>query len=105
MYVWAGYVLLLWVEVTLHFWEMVVQHLQPVDLQGMELFVPGLVTLMVIGFVDLGGSGYCFSLALTSALAILSVLLRLRHGLGILPFSRSVGLRILLNDLVSSLGV
>ena len=92
-------------EVTLHFWEIVVQHLHPVDLQGMELFVSGLVTLMVIGFVDFGGLGYCFSLALTSALAMLSVLLRLRHGLGTLPSSWSVGLSILLNDLVSSLGV
>ena len=47
----------------------------------------GLVTLMVIGSVDMGGSGYCFNLALTSVLAMLSVLLRLRHGLGTLPIS------------------
>ena len=32
----------------------------------------GLVTLMVIGSVDMGGSGYCFNLALTSVLAMLS---------------------------------
>ena len=71
-------------EVTLHFLEMVVQ--QP-DPQGMELPLSGLVTLMVIGVVDLGGSGHCLSLALTSDFARLFVLLRLRHGLGIFPSS------------------
>ena len=60
---------------------------------------------MVIGVVDLGGSGYCFSLALTSTFARLSVLLRLRHGLGIFPFSWLLGLRVFLNDLVSRFGV
>ena len=66
---------------------MIEQQPQPVASQGMELLVPGLETLMVIGLVDLGGSGYCFNLALTSVLAMLSVLLRLRHGLGTLPCS------------------
>ena len=37
--------------------------------------------------VDLGGSGHCLSLALTSDFARLFVLLRLRHGLGIFPSS------------------
>ena len=49
--------LLLWVEVTLHFLDMVVQHSQLCDLQGIELFSLGVVTLMVMGLVDSGGSG------------------------------------------------
>ena len=105
MYVWVGYVLLLWVEVTLHLLEMVAQHLQPGELQGIELLVFILVTLMEIGLVDLGGFGYCFSLALTSFFAKLSVLLRQRHGLGTFPISCSLGLSIFLNALVSSVGV
>ena len=92
-------------EVTLHLLEMVVQHLHPGELQGMELLVFGLVTLMEIGLVDLGGFGYCFSLALTSFFAMLSVLLRQRHGLGTFPISCSLGLSIFLKVLVSSMGV
>lgn len=87
MYLWVGYVLLLWVEVTLHFLEMAAQHLQPRVPQGIELPSLGLVALMVIGVVDIGGFGYCFSLALTSVFARLSPLLRLRQGLGIFPSS------------------
>ena len=71
----------------------------------MELPFPGLEISIVIGVVDLGGSGYCYSLALTRAFARLSVLLRLRHGLGIFPASWLLGLRIFLNDLVSRFGV
>ena len=64
MYLWDGYVLLLWVEVTLHFLEMVAQHVQPIVLQGSELPFPGLVPVIVMGVVDLGGSVHCLSLAL-----------------------------------------
>ena len=79
--------LLLWVEVTLHFCDMVAQHSQSGFSQGIEFPFPGLVILIVIGVVDFGGSGLSFSLALTNALAMLSDLLKLRHGLGIFPSS------------------
>ena len=92
-------------EVTLHFWEMVAQHVQPVILQGIELPFSGLVAVMVIGSFDLGGSGHCFSFALTNAFARLLDLLRLRHGLGTICLSKSLGLRIDLSDLVSRSGV
>ena len=52
-----------------------------------------------MGVVDCGGSGNCFSLALTSFFARLSVLLRLRQGLGTLSISWPLGLRIFLSDL------
>ena len=45
------------------------------------------MTVIDIGFVDSGGSGYCLNLALTSDFARLFVLLRLRHGFGIFPVS------------------
>ena len=72
MYLWDGYVLLLWVEVTLHFLEIVAQHGQPMVLQGSELLFPGLVTVIVIRVVDLGGSGHCLSFALTNVFFKLS---------------------------------
>lgn len=101
VYLWVGYVLLLWVDFTLHFLEMVVQ-LVP---QGIELPSSGLVVLMVMGVVDSDGFGYCLSLALTSFFARLSVLLRLRHGLGTFLISSSLGWRISLSDLVGRSGV
>ena len=60
---------------------------------------------MAIGVVSFGGSGQFFSLALTNILAKLSVLQRLRHGLGTFPSSWVVGLIICLIDLVSRSGV
>ena len=105
MYLWDGYVLLLWVEVTLHFLEMVAQHGQPIVLQGSELLFPGLVTVIVIGVVDLGGSGHCLSFALTNVFVKLSDLLRLRHGLGTFPSSWPLGLRIFLSARVFRSGV
>ena len=105
MYFWVGYVLPLWVEVTLHCLEIIVQHLHPRVLQGIELPSLVVVTSIVIGLVDSGGSGYCFSFALTSDFARLFVLLRLKQGLGTLSISVSMGLRVLLSDLVSKLGV
>ena len=74
-------------------------------LQGIEFPSFGVVTLMVIGVVDSGGSGYCFSFALTSVFARLLVLLRLRHGFSILLSSLLLGFRIFLMDFVSRLGV
>ena len=105
MYLWDGYVLLLWVEVTLHFLEMVAQHVQPIVLQGSELPFPGLVTVIVIGVVDFGGSVHCLSLALTSVFVKLSDLFRLRHGLGTFLSSWPLGLRIFLSALVFKSGV
>ena len=87
VYFWVGNVLLLVVEVILHFLDMIMQHLQLGVPQGIELPSPDFVALITIGSVDTGGSRYCFSLALTSFFAILSVLVRLRHGLGTLSFS------------------
>ena len=81
-----------------------VQHLHPGFPQGIELPLPGLVILIVIGLVDLGGSGHSFSFALTSLLAMLSLLLRLRHGLGTLPFSWSLVLRTVLIESTSRSG-
>ena len=71
----------------------------------MELPLPGLVILMAIGVANFGGSGQSLSLALTNILVKLSVLLRLRHGLGTIPSSVVVGLMIFLIDLVSNSGV
>lgn len=105
MYFWVVYVLLLWVEVTLHFWEMVSQHLQSAVLQGIELFPSYTAVLITVGFVEMGGFGYCFSFALTSFFAILFPFERLRQGLGTLPFSRLVGVRILRSAIVSRFGV
>ena len=68
VYLCVGYVLLLWVEVTLHFLEMLTQHLQLGLPQGIELPWFDLVVSIIIEFVDLGGSGNCFSLALTNVL-------------------------------------
>ena len=81
------------------------QHSQPRVLHGIECPFVDVVGLMVIGFFDFGGFGYCFSLALTSLFARLSVLLRLRHGLGTLLISLLLGLRIPLSVLVSRFGV
>lgn len=104
-YLWVGNVLLLLVEVTLHFVEMAEQHLQPGVPQGAELPSPGLVVLISIGSFNMGGFGYCFSLALTSFLAMLSCLVRQRHGLGTLSFSWSLGCMIFLSAFVSRFGV
>ena len=76
--------MLLWVEVTLHFFDMTF---------ASRVSRRHRVATPWFGLVDLGGSGHSFSFALTSLLAMLSVLLRLRHGLGTLPFSWSLGLR------------
>ncbi len=84
---------------------MVVQHLHPRVSQGIELPSPCLVILIVMGVVDMGGFGYCFSLALTSFLAKLSDMLRLRHGLGTFPSSLLFGLRTFLSDFVSRSGL
>ena len=81
------------------------QHLQWACLQGIEFPSCDVVTVIDIGFVDSGGSGYCLNLALTSDFARLFVLLRLRHGFGIFPVSFSFGFRICLSALVSRLGV
>ena len=105
VYLWVEYVLLLEEEVTLHFLEMALRHLQLSFPQGTELFPFGLVALMFIGVVRGGGSGYCLSLALTNAFARLSALLKLRHGLGTIPSSWSLGLRIFLSSLVFRSGV
>ena len=101
----VGYVLELWVDVTLHFLDMALQHLHLGVPHGMELPFAGLLNISTIGVVDSGGLGYCFSFALTIFLARLSVLLRLRHGLGTFPFSSSWGSIIFFSDLVSKSGV
>ena len=95
----------LWVDVTLHFFEMVLQHLHPGFLHGVEFLSFGLVASMVIGVVDIGGFWSPFSLALTSFFAMLSVFLRLRHGFGTIPSSFLFGFIICLSLLVSKSGV
>ena len=84
--------------------KIIVQHLQPVDPQGIELPSPCLVTVIVIGVVDVGGFRNCFNLALTSFFARLSVFIRQRNGFGTFPSSSSLGLRIFLSDLCSGRG-
>ncbi len=96
---------LLWVEVTLLFLEMVAQHLLPRVPQCIELPSPCLVPLIIMGVVDVGRFGYCFSLDLTRFLAKLSAMLRLRHGLGTFPSSLLFDLRTFLSDFVSRSGV
>ena len=80
------------------------EHLQPRVLQGIEFPSLVVLTLIVIGLDDFGGSGNCFSLALTSVLARFLVLLKLRHGLGTLLVSLPLGLSICLSVLGLSLG-
>ena len=104
VYLWVGYVLFVREEVTLHFLEMDEQHLQEGFLQGIELPSLGLVISMLIGIVDLGGSGNCFNLALTSFFAKLSPLVKLRHCFGTVFLSASVGAMICLIFLVSRSG-
>ena len=84
---------------------MVGQHLQPGLQQGIEFPSLWVVNVSLIGRVLLGGSGYPFSLALTSLVAIFLALVRLRHGLGILFISSWFGLRVVRIDLVSRSGV
>ena len=58
------------------------------------------VVVMVIGIVDLVGSFWLFSLALTSVFPIVLFFLRLKHGFGTCSLSDSVGLSIFLSSLV-----
>ena len=87
--------MLLWVEVTLHFFDMTF---------ASRVSTRHRVATPWFGLVVLGGSGHSFSFALTSLLAMLSVLLRLRHGLGTIPFSWSLGLRTVLIESTSRSG-
>ena len=105
MYFWVGNVVLLWDDVTRHFWDMLAQQVHFWVPQGIELPVSGLVLSMVMGLIEIGGFENCFSLALTSFFARLSLLLRQRHGLGIRFLSSCFGLRMLLMALTSRSGV
>ena len=65
---------------TLHLFEMAVQHLHNWFLHGVEFFSFGLVVSIVIGVVDEGRGLNPFSLAQTRFFAMLSFFLRLRMG-------------------------
>ena len=101
----VGWDLWLELDVTLIFLDIARQHLQYGCLHGTEHPLKYGVILMLIVWVDCGGSSTFASLALTRVLPKSFVFLRLRQGLEIHCSSSVVGLIILPSSLTFRSGV